>query len=80
MIRLTLYSREACHLCEVMLGELEPLLAGRGEVSVVDIDEDPVLRRRYGLRIPVLAHGETELCRYRLDPVAVEAHLYRHGA
>jgi hypothetical protein len=80
VIRLTLFSRENCHLCEVMLGELQAVLAGRAEVEVVDIDEDAALQRRYALRIPVLADGERELCRYRLDAAVVEAHLARHGA
>ncbi|MCC5863035.1 MAG: glutaredoxin family protein [Gammaproteobacteria bacterium] len=79
MSEFTLYSRPGCHLCEVMLAALEPLLAGRGSVRVVDIDGDPALRERYGRRIPVLAHGNVDLCQYHLDPPAVLAVLDRHG-
>ncbi len=75
MSEFTLYSRPGCHLCEVMLAALEPLLAGRGSVSVVDIDGDPGLRARYGRRIPVLAHGDVDLCQYHLDAAAVLAVL-----
>ena len=67
MIRLTLLSRPGCHLCEEMLDELTPLLAGRARVDIVDISTDSALAARYGLAIPVLKHGDEELCRYRLD-------------
>lgn len=67
MISLTLLSRPGCHLCDEMLAELEPLIAGKAEVDIVDISEDNALSARYGLAIPVLKHGDRELCRYRLD-------------
>lgn len=44
-------------------------------LSVVDVDVDPALERRYGEKVPVLAHGENELCHYRLDQAAVTAYL-----
>lgn len=75
MIELRLYSRPECHLCEVMLAELEPLLGGRASVEVVDISQDAALERKYALRIPVLAAGDEELCNYRLDAGRVEAFL-----
>jgi hypothetical protein len=50
---LVLYSRPDCHLCDVAAD----LLRGLGrEWRSVDIDSDPVLVRRYGIRIPVLEH------------------------
>lgn len=55
MSRLTLYSRDGCHLCEELLTELAPWARARGAtVEVLDVDADPVARRRYGHRIPVL--------------------------
>jgi len=45
------------------------------DVAVVNVDADPALERRYGEKVPVLAHGENELCHYRLDPAAVTAYL-----
>jgi len=47
----------------------------RFDVAVVNVDADPALERRYGEKVPVLAHGENELCHYRLDPAAVTAYL-----
>lgn len=72
---MTLYSRPQCHLCEIMLAELEPLLGELAAVQVVDISQDPGLERKYALRIPVLAAGEHELCHYRLDPDRVKAFI-----
>ncbi len=67
MIVLTLLGRAECHLCETMLEELEPLVAGRARVEVVDIDDDESLTARYLFEIPVLKYGDEELSRHRLD-------------
>lgn len=78
MAELLLYSRPGCHLCEVMRAELAPLLAGREvRLRLVNIDDDPVLKRRYGHDIPVLTDGDTELCRHFLDKEAVTEWLAR---
>ncbi|HEY8521240.1 MAG TPA: glutaredoxin family protein [Gammaproteobacteria bacterium] len=74
---LVLYSRPGCHLCEEMLAELEPLVRGRAEVRIVDVSGDPELERRYGLRIPVLVAGDTEVSEYPLDRERVEHILSR---
>jgi hypothetical protein len=50
--RIVLYSRPGCHLCEELLTALRPLIAGKAEIEVVDIDLEPSLTQRYGLRIP----------------------------
>lgn len=75
MIELVLYSRPDCHLCDVMIQELAPLLPGRAELRVVDISDSTELKRRYGLDIPVLQAGDDELCRHRLDRERVERYL-----
>lgn len=77
MISMTLYSRPECHLCDAMLAELEPLLGGRATVEIVDISDDDDLEVRYGLRIPVLVAGDSELSVYRLDKSRVEQFLAR---
>ncbi|UCG72128.1 MAG: glutaredoxin family protein [Chromatiales bacterium] len=68
---LTVYSRRGCHLCEDLLGELEPLLRGRAIVDVQDIDLDDTLRDRYHTRVPVVCAAGQELCQYHLDRSAV---------
>jgi len=72
---LVLYSRPGCHLCEHLEGELAPLIRGRATLRIVDISEDPVLLRRYGLRIPVLVADGAELSGYPLDADRVLAAL-----
>ena len=73
---LTLYSRSYCHLCDDMAAALAPLRAEFGfGLCVVDVDADEALEKRYGELVPVLMHGETELCHYFLDPVAVRSYL-----
>jgi hypothetical protein len=67
VIELTLYSRPDCHLCDQMVDALAPALEGRAEIRIVDISTDPELERKYGRSIPVLAAGDLELSRYRLD-------------
>jgi hypothetical protein len=58
-----LYVREGCHLCEQFLLELSLALGPAVEVvPVVDVDEDPDLAIRFGLRVPVLAAGSIVLC------------------
>ena len=74
--RLTVYSRHDCHLCEKMIAALQ-FLQGRFrfDVQVVDVDSDPDLAERHGPRVPVLAHGERELCHYFLDWATVTEYL-----
>ncbi len=52
-----------------MLSELDTL--GRTlalpPIEVVDVDSDPILKRRHGLDVPVLLLDGTVVCRHRLD-------------
>ena len=52
---LILYGREHCHLCELAqeLLQTADLIA-----QLIDIDSDPELGARYGLRIPVLRYPD----------------------
>lgn len=68
---IVVYSRPGCHLCELLLEELVPLVRGRAEVRQVDIDGDPELTARYGTAIPVVEFAGREICRYQLDRQAV---------
>lgn len=66
---LVVMSREGCHLCEDMLRELAQLeLAGSiPAVTVVDVDSDPQLARRFGLKVPVLLLDGSAICHYTLN-------------
>ena len=41
----------------------------------VDIDRDPELIRRYDARVPVLCHGNVEICHFFFDESALRAVL-----
>lgn len=54
---LVLLSREGCGLCEEFAAEFEALRAELPAIPAlqsVDVDDDPELQRRFGLKIPVL--------------------------
>jgi Glutaredoxin-like domain (DUF836) len=72
---LILYGRRYCHLCEDMLAALRVQLGADFPVELVDVDSDPRLEERYGELVPLLMHGDTELCRYRYEPEKLAAYL-----
>lgn len=75
-MRLTLYSRTWCHLCDEMIAGLQPLQARfHFELEVIDVDSDAGLEALYGEDVPVLVHGGAELCRHRLDSRLVTDYL-----
>ena len=62
-------SRAGCHLCDEMIGELA-VLESAGTippVTILDVDADPVLERRYGLKVPVLLLDGSVVCHYTLN-------------
>lgn len=79
MAGLTLYHRRGCHLCEQMLAAIYGTYGDEVEVELVDVDTDPLLKERYGLRIPVLATGERVVCEARLDEAALDAYFAAIG-
>ena len=81
MIEVTLYTRLGCHLCE----EAEQVLRGEQAVipfhlELVDIDRDPELARRYGVRVPVVAVDGEDLFEYEVPVDLLRARLGRVGA
>jgi len=70
-IELIVYSRRGCHLCELLLEELEPLVRGRARITVRDVDADPGWRADYGERVPVVHYDGEDICQYNLDRQAV---------
>jgi hypothetical protein len=77
MPELTVYTRRGCHLCEMLIEELMPLARGRARIHLCDVDREPALAERYGLRVPVLEVGGEVLCEARLDRAKVLAYLER---
>lgn len=61
-----LYSRKGCHLCDDALS----LLRQQGlQPTVLDIDDDPALRERYNVCVPVVVIDGRERFRGRVDAV-----------
>jgi glutaredoxin len=73
---LTLYGKPGCHLCDEARQVVHAALAGRDvDLKEVDVTLDPVLERRYGERIPVLAVDGEELFEYVVDARALAERL-----
>ena len=68
MIRLTLYTRPGCHLCDAMKRVVDEIAREQSEpvtLREVDISGDVDLECRFGTEIPVLICGERVLARVR---------------
>jgi len=71
-MRIVLYSRRGCHLCE----RAEDLLACHWPgCETVDVDTSPELTARYGLRVPVLEIGGEVAAEGVFDEPALVARL-----
>ena len=68
---LKVYSRQGCHLCELLIEDLLSLVRGRANVLVLDIDSREDWRQTYDTRVPVVELNGLVLCEYTLDPNAV---------
>jgi len=64
----TLYTRPGCHLCEEAKAAIAPLLREFGAaLREVNIDDDDVLRERYGLDVPVIFLGAHKVAKHRVN-------------
>jgi len=76
----TLYTRPGCHLCEEAKALVTPMLGEFGAtLREVNIDEDAVLRERYGLDIPVIFIGARKAAKHRVDAVKFRRQLQDAG-
>lgn len=68
MSEVILYSRQGCHLCDVVKDSLVRL-ASEAEFQwrVVDIDTDPELRRLYNEEVPVVFINGRKAFKYHMD-------------
>lgn len=71
MSPLRVYSRQGCHLCEVLIEELLQQLRGRLSVDVCDIDSRADWRDKYGVRVPVVEYENKLISEYPLDCDAI---------
>jgi thiol-disulfide isomerase/thioredoxin len=69
-LKLTIYSRPGCHLCDEMKEVVGRVAAATGApiaIEDIDISTDPDLEARYGLEIPVLVVDGRKLAKYRVS-------------
>ena len=68
-MRLTIYSKPGCHLCDEMKVVVERTIDSRDEISLeeIDISSQPELLERYGLEIPVLMIDGRKIAKYRIS-------------
>lgn len=66
---LTLVTRDECELCDRMQAELAALsqTVRLPPMRLQDVDADPELQRRYGLKVPVLLLDGALVCYGRLQ-------------
>ena len=68
-MRLTIYSKPGCHLCDVMKDVVGLVIRGReGDFAVeeIDITTDDDLVNRYATEIPVLLIDGKKVAKYRV--------------
>jgi glutaredoxin len=77
-VRLTIYSKPGCHLCDDMKSIVHRVMATHPSAQTITLDEidistDPVLLDRYSVEIPVLMIDGKKVAKYRVS----EAELRR---
>jgi glutaredoxin len=78
MIRVTLYSRPECHLCEMVERVLHHVSKSRPfQLDVRNIDDDPQDYEKYKHDIPIVMVNGQEVARHKLTAAAFEAALDR---
>jgi glutaredoxin len=73
LIRIDIYSRPGCHLCDEAKGAIERVLRGRNAaIRMIDIESDPELEQSYGNSIPVVFINDEKAFQYHVDETALE--------
>ena len=65
---MVVYSREGCHLCDVVKDTLKQM-EGEAEFrwQVVDIDRDPELKEKFNEEVPVVFIDGRKAFKYHMD-------------
>lgn len=73
-MRLTIYSKPGCHLCDEMKTVVHRVILDSGfSLEEVDVSADAELHARYGAEVPVLTIDGRKIAKYRIT----EAELRR---
>jgi hypothetical protein len=80
-IRIVLYTKPECELCQVAKARLLTLQDELGfAIDEIDITTDPALSDAYGEEIPVGYLDGRKLFKYRVDVLQLRRQLRRRGA
>ena len=73
-MRLTIYSKPGCHLCDEMKAVVRSAIADRLDITVeeIDISTNPDLLDRYGVEIPVLMIDGRKAAKYRVSSEQIQ--------
>lgn len=71
MAALQVFSRRGCHLCELLIEELLPLVGDRLDVQICDIDSREDWRALYDTAVPVVKYDGEVISQYHLDREAI---------
>jgi hypothetical protein len=81
MLRVELYTRTDCCLCEDARAALERVRARKPfELLSIDVDSDPDLAARYGGEVPVVLVAGRKAFKYAVDERELERKLERAEA
>ena len=79
MTKVTIYSRQRCHLCEDAENTLRSLREELNfEIEVIDIDEDAELVKLYSDQVPVIHIDGIHHDFYKVDPLRFRSSLEKH--
>jgi predicted thioredoxin/glutaredoxin len=79
MVVLQFYTRQGCHLCELTLEKLQPLVKGRAKIEMRDIDTNAAWLEKYDVRVPVVECDGQIITEYPLDHAAIAQFLAEIG-
>ena len=77
---IVVFSRQGCHLCEVLIEELLLLVRDRLEVVINDVDTREDWRQEYDTRVPFVTYDGEPICKYHLDREALTGILSSNEA
>ena len=78
MMDLVLYGRKDCHLCDEMKHDVEKVSSGFPvSLTIVDVDSDTTLSKRYGEEIPVLTLNGRKIAKIKISPAKIRWTLVR---
>jgi glutaredoxin len=77
-VRITVYSRPGCHLCEEMRNVAAAVAAETGATfDELDVDADPAIAARYDLEVPVLCIDGVKAFSIRVTPALLRERVRR---